>query len=159
MALGDLRLIQDQHHRPAGRRRRLQNLAGEGFHDRVADDQRIAQKPGDPLVTHVGAVSKAWQTGRQIHQVRPAPVEHCRHQQRQFLALRLTLPRKASLEIRADAVRYPSDAVHYAGPGSVEGGSLESHTNSRRQPPAARKLMEGKRRPRSFGHSIDERRG
>src|SRR4051812_45074803 len=134
VAVGELGLVQDQNHGIAQRRRLFQNLARERLHDLVADDQGIAEKPRDPLVAHVRPVGGARQPGRQVHQVRAAHVQHRRHQQRQLLPLRLTLAGEPSLEVRADAVCYPGEAVHNTGPGSAEGEILESHADSSRQP-------------------------
>ena len=129
VAVGELGLVQDQNHGIAQRRRLFQNLARERLHDRVADDQGIAEKPRDPLVTHVRPVGGARQPSPSA-----AHVQHRRHQQRQLLPLRLTLAGEPSLEVRADAVCYPGEAVHNTGPGSAEGEILESHADSSRQP-------------------------
>jgi hypothetical protein len=78
----------------------------------VADDQRIAEQAGDPLVAHVRAVGRQRQTGRQIHQVGAAHIQHRRDQQRQLAALGLALMRQPMPEFRADAVRDRSDTIH-----------------------------------------------
>ena len=74
MPIGELGLIQDQDDRLALGDRLLQNLARERFHGLVAEDQRIAQKTGDPLVAHVRAVGLQRQAGCQVHQVRTSSI-------------------------------------------------------------------------------------
>jgi hypothetical protein len=100
MAVGHLGLVKDQDDRLASRARPLQDLARERLHDRVADPQRIAEQPADPLVAHVGAVGLPRQPGGQVHQVGAAHVQHRRHQKSQLRSLGLTLFRQAALEFR-----------------------------------------------------------
>lgn len=133
MAVGDLRLIQDQDHGLARGRRPVQNLTRKRFHDLVADDQGIAEKARDPLVTHVRPVCGSRQPGRQVHQVHATHIQHRGHQERQLLPLGFTLAGQPLLEVCADAARNSGDAVHNACPGSAEGGILQSHADSRRQ--------------------------
>ena len=119
MPVGEPGLIQHQDDRLVPGGHLLQNLARERLHDRVADDQRIAQKSHDPLRAHVRAVGLQRQTGRQIHQIGAAHIQHRRDQKRQLAALGLALMRQPLPEFRADAVRDRSDTIHAASPGQL----------------------------------------
>jgi hypothetical protein len=133
--VGKLGLVHDQGDRLAIRGGLDQNLAGEGFHDRIGAHQVIGEKANNPLVTHVRAIGRTGQPGGQIHEVRTAHVQHGRDQQRQFSPLCLALIGKPLLQFSLDAVRDTFDVVHETDPGSALGGLLESRADSRRQHP------------------------
>jgi hypothetical protein len=163
MAVGQLGLVQNQDDGLAVGGSPLQSLTRKRFHDRVADHQRIAEQARNPLIAHVGTVGLKRQSSRKLHQIRAAHIEHRRDQKRQLLALGLSLLRQASPKFRTDTVCDLLNTVHEARSDSTKGGTLESHTVSRRQQPSTQ-LIDGKpfwvnmwpantMRPRSLDHA------
>jgi hypothetical protein len=143
MAVGQLGLVQNQDDGLAVGGSPLQSLTRKRFHDRVADHQRIAEQARNPLIAHVGTVGLKRQSSRKLHQIRAAHIEHRRDQKRQLLALGLSLLRQASPKFRTDTVCDLLNTVHEARSDSTKGGTLESHTVSRRQQPSTQ-LIDGK---------------
>jgi hypothetical protein len=141
MAVGQLGLVQNQDDGLAVGGSPLQSLTRKRFHDRVADHQRIAEQARNPLIAHVGTVGLKRQSSRKLHQIRAAHIEHRRDQKRQLLAL--SLLRQASPKFRTDTVCDLLNTVHEARSDSTKGGTLESHTVSRRQQPSTQ-LIDGK---------------